>query len=380
MDRGSSRKLVPPAGYEQFQNPVEAETEESHVFDSTESGRKKSQALSLGVAFLVHGIILLILALIVIAKFRAEEIEMIVEANPASIDASLQKRSFVKKVTLDKPAPPSRRAARTITATNASAVVMPEVLDFPDLIAFGNDLGDGFGMGGFGDGRGGAKFFGTSGGGNRIILVIDTSTSMNNNCGPDGIKALRREILRTLSALSPKIRFNIICFGQYCDGYAAQPVVANAGNIARAKLWMKAYFINKKGGGAFDRTRTSQWGLRGVDSTGVKYTPISSGMVKALAGTSGGSRMDLALVAAFFQKPSSVFLIADGEPGTSKNGQKLNNTAIVDLVLQEAKRIYSGNRLPKVNCISVKGIGEAILRDIAKRFRGNYKAVDPAKV
>ena len=90
--------------------------------------------------------------------------------------------------------------------------------------------------------------------------------------------------------------------------------------------------------------------------------------------------MDLALVAAFFQKPSSVFLIADGEPGTNKNGQKLSNTAIVDLVLQEAKRIYSGSRLPKVNCISVKGIGQAILKDISRRFGGNYKAVDPAKI
>jgi len=33
-----------------------------------------------------------------------------------------------------------------------------------------------------------------------------------------------------------------------------------------------------------------------------------------------------------------------------------------------------------VNCISVKGIGEAILKDIAKRFNGKYKAVDPGKI
>ena len=79
------------------------------------------------------------------------------------------------------------------------------------------------------------------------------------------------------------------------------------------------------------------------------------------------------------QKPSSIFLIADGEPGTSKGGQKLGNSAIVDLIFQESKKIYRG-QLPKVNCISVKGIGEAILKDISKRFRGNYKAVDPSKV
>ena len=64
----------------------------------------------------------------------------------------------------------------------------------------------------------------------------------------------------------------------------------------------------------FDRTRTSEWGSKGTDNNGIKYTPISPGSVQALAGTSGSSRMDLALVAAFFQKPTSVFLIADGEP------------------------------------------------------------------
>ena len=340
---------------------------------SPEAQRKKSQVFSLGVAFLVHVIIFSILALFIIANFDSEEIEMIVEASSSNTDLVPEKRSFAKKVTLEKPAPPSRRADNTITATNASSIVMPEITTFSDIPAFGNDFGDGFGIGGFGDGRGGAKFFGTSGGGNRIILVIDTSTSMNNNCGPNGIKALRREIVRTLATLSPNISFNIICFGKDCDGFAPQPVKANSGNIARAKTWMNAYFINKRGGGAFDRTRTSEWGTRGADNNGIKYTPILPGSVQALAGTSGSSRMDLALVAAFFQKPSSVFLIADGEPGTSRNGQKLSNIAIVDLVLQEAKGIYSGSRLPKVNCISVKGIGQAILKDIAKRFGGNYK-------
>jgi len=376
MSEKRSNRFRPPEQNE----PNDFLAEEEISDDFPESQRKKSQAFSLGIAVFVHVVIFSILAFMVIANFDSEEIEMIVEASSSNADLVPEKRSFAKKVTLEKPAPPSRRADNTITATNASSIVMPEITTFSDTPAFGNDFGDGFGIGGFGDGRGGAKFFGTSGGGNRIILVIDTSTSMNNNCGPNGIKALRREIVRTLAALSPNISFNIICFGKDCDGFAPQPVKANSGNIARAKTWMNAYFINKRGGGAFDRTRTSEWGTRGADNNGIKYTPILPGAVQALAGTSGSSRMDLALVAAFFQKPSSVFLIADGEPGTSKNGQKLNNTAIVDLVLQEAKRIYTGSRLPKVNCISVKGIGQAILKDIARRFGGNYKAVDPAKV
>ena len=379
MDRAPTKKLS-------SLNKVDAGLiVENHDYDPSlnevinEGGQKNSKFLSLGVAVLLHVILFIILALIVLVHFEDQQIEMVVEAGARNSRQQIEKKSFAKKVTNEKPSPPSRPISPLITATNASSVILPDVTVPTESLAFGSGFGDGFGIGGFGDGRGGAKFFGTSGGGNRIILVIDTSTSMNNNCGVEGIAALRREIVKTLSSLSPNVRFSIICFGKDCDGFDSQPVVANASNIARAKNWMKAYFINKKGGGSFDRTRTSEWGAKGKDNNGISYFPIMPDSIKALAGTSGGSRMDLALVAAFLQKPSSVFLIADGAPGTSKGGQKLGNSAIVDLIFQEAKQIYRG-QLPKVNCISVKGIGEAILKDISKRFGGNYKAIDPSKI
>ena len=363
---------------EQLPEPEEL-TEKSAVA-ITESHRNKSRVMSLAIAGMVHVFLFLLLAWIVISNFKEEEVELVLEAAGQNLDQSMQKRSFAKKVTQDKPAPPSRMAAPTIVSNKASAVVMPEVVDFNDVPAFGADHGDGFGMGGFGDGRGGARFFGTSGGGNRIILVIDTSTSMNGNCGADGIKALRREIERTVSSLPAQARFNILCFGNDVDGFASQPIASNPGNVARAKEWMKAYFINKQRGGSFDRTRTSQFGAQGRDDKGIVYTPFAPSSVSSLKGTSGGSRMDLALVVAFMQKPSGIFLIADGVPGTQRNGKKMGNKQIVDLIQTEAKNIYRGGSTPSVNCISVKGIGAEILKDIAKRFRGTYKSVDPAKV
>mgnify|MGYP006118070625 CR=1 FL=1 len=363
---------------EQLPEPEEL-TEKSSVA-ITESHRNKSRVMSLAIAGMVHVFLFLLLAWIVISNFQDEEVELVLEAAGQNLDQSMQKRSFAKKVTQDKPAPPSRMAARTIISNKASSVVMPEVPDFSDLPAFGADHGDGFGMGGFGDGRGGARFFGTSGGGNRIILVIDTSTSMNGNCGADGIKALRREIERTVSSLPAQARFNILCFGNDVDGFASQPIASNAANVARAKEWMKAYFINKQRGGSFDRTRTSQFGAQGRDDKGIVYTPFPPSSVSSLRGTSGGSRMDLALVVAFMQKPSGIFLIADGVPGTQLGGRKLGNKQIVDLIQLEARNIYRNGPVPSVNCISVKGIGAEILKDIAKRFRGTYKSVDPAKV
>jgi hypothetical protein len=197
-----------------------------------------------------------------------------------------QKESFAKRVTLDKPSPPSRMATKAITASNvASAVVMPAVEEFNDLPASG-------------------------------------------------------------SAKSGALR------------------------------WMEDYFVNRD----FVRTCTSKWGSKGRDGKGIAYTSIAPDSISSLKGTSGGSRLDLALVAAFKQKPTTVFLIADGEPGTRRGNQAMRKKAIVDLIESEAKIIYGSGPKPKVNCISVKGIGEVVLKDIASRFKGKYKAIDPNKI
>ena len=343
---------------------------------SANADRNKARAASLLVAGLVHAIVFVILAWMVVSSLRPEEVELVVEASTLSSNPAPEKRAFSKKIVQDKPSAPSRMATKTISAANVSSpVVMPEIEEFSDFPAFGSGDGTGFGGGGFGSG-GGASFLGTSGGGNRIILVVDTSTSMPKNCGAKGIEAIRREIEKTITALAPGTRFNIICFGNDADGFASQPVPASATNKNKVKKWMADYFVNKD----FTRTRTSKWGKRGRDDKGNDYTPIPPESISSLRGTSGGSRMDLALVAAFKQKPSAIFLLADGEPGTSRGNKKMSHKQIVDLIESEAKSIYRSGIKPTVNCISVKGIGEKILKDIAKRFRGKYKSVDPAKV
>ena len=381
MDAGRFSQFAPdPSASPSEANPPTVQLDhlnEEASLALIEADRNKSRVISLGIAAMVHVLLFMVLAWIVTTVFTEDKIELIVEVASPSTQTTIAKDSFAKKVTQDQPAPPSRMATRAITAASAvSPVSMPKVDTINDEPAFGTSFGTGFGEGGVGNGRGGGRFFGTSGVGNRIILVIDTSTSMNRNCGDKGIAALRKEINKTISALSASTRFNIICFGEDADGFAAQPVAATGENVKRAKAWMKGYFINKE----FVRTRTSKYGSKGRDSKGIAYTPIPPSSVKALKGTSGNSRMDLALVAAFEQKPSTVFLIADGEPGTMKANKKLSNKEIVNLVEDEAKDIYKSSKLPKVNCISVKGIGEAILKDIAKRFRGLYKPVDPAKI
>ena len=181
MDHAPTKKLVPASDdspqliLEDYNIDLEESKKSSREFE------KKSKILSLGIAMITHVILFIVLYLIVIVNFREQEIEMVVEAGSDNVSQIIKKQSFAKKVTNKKPAPPSNPIAPIITATNSSSVTLPEIIDPTDSLAFGNGFGDGFGIGGFGDGSGGAKFFGTSGGGNRIILVIDTSTSMNNN-------------------------------------------------------------------------------------------------------------------------------------------------------------------------------------------------------
>ncbi len=339
-----------------------------------EAERNRSRAAALGIAALVHVLLVFALGWIVFSALEPEQIEVAIAASAESSEVKPTRDTFAQRVVNDKPSPPSNTATQTISSNAVSPIAVPTTDVLNDVPAFGAGFGTGFGAGGFGNGSG-ASFFGTTGGGNRIILVIDTSTSMNGNCGAAGIEALRREIDKTISALSPQTRFNIICFGNDADGFVSQPVVANPENVSNAREWMKDYFINRD----FTRTRTSKYGNAGRDGKGIAYTPIPPSSIRSLQGTSGGSRMDLALVAAFNQKPSTIFLIADGEPSTSRNGRRLSNKAIVDLIEEEGKEICRG-ALPTVNCISVKGIGEEILKDIAKRFRGKYKAVEPAKI
>lgn len=336
-----------------------------------------SKMTAVGIALLVHVLLALLLTLIVMAVLDDSPPELVVES-PGASDAppTIHKEEFSKKVTNEKPSPPSE-TSQVIVANIASPVAVPMVETITESPVIGDSTnGMGFGAGGFGDGRGGSSFFGTSGGGRNIVIVIDTSTSMIGNCGRDGCDAIIREVNKTVSKLTPGTRFNLICFGNDADALSKKGEIVSPKSQAAAKKFMADYFQNKD----WTRTRTSKFGKSGKDNKGVAYHPIMPDDFSSLKGTSGGSRMDLALVAAFEQKPATIFLIADGEPGTARRGQKLGQDALIKLLASEAKRAYgSGATMPTVNAISVKNQGERMLRAIAKEFRGKYKSIDPAR-
>jgi len=339
---------------------------------------RREKFAALGIAVLVHAALVALLAWIVVSVISEPPPEFVVASSGADTDIPDSKKDYTQSVKRDKPSPPAASSTQLMASVQPSNVAIPitdKIVDTPITLG-STGFGDGFGGGGAGDGLGSASFMGISGGGKRIILVIDTSTSMPRECSPTGIAAIRAEISRTVSALPASTEFNIICYGNSADGLFPKPIAASSDRKHRVDEFMKGYF----GVGPFPRTRTETFGDKGKDSDGIAYVPIPPDKVSGLAGTSGGSRLDLALVAAFDQKATTIFLMTDGAPSTAKDGKRLSENDIVRLVADEADRVYGKNSRPVVNCISINGIGESILKDVARKFKGKYKSIEPAKL
>jgi hypothetical protein len=375
MDAGNLPSNTPPpsaAVAAAAGSPAEVYTE-SMILSMTDE-----QIASLAVAIVVHVILVMLLALVAVAIIKEDPPELTINSTSFSTEPSINKKDYSQSFKQDKPSPPAAASTQLLTATMQSSVAIPTLDVIKDVpIHIGTSgFGMGFGGGGSGNGLGAATFFGTTGGGNRIILVVDTSTSMPGQCGPNGIQAIRDEIKKTVTTLPPSTMFNIICYGNMADGLFEKPVAADSSRKQQVEKFMAGYF----GKGPFPRTRTETFGTKGIDSDGVEYIPIPTDKVSGLKGTTGGSRLDLALVAAFDQKATSIFLITDGAPSTAKDGKRLSEKDIVKLVDDEADRVYGKNNHPVVNCISINGIGASILKDISRKFKGKYKDIEPKKL
>lgn len=207
------------------------------------------------------------------------------------------------------------------------------------------------------------------------IFVIDVSTSMPRELGTTGIASLRRDLRLKIDTLPEDQLFNLICFGDKADGFSSRPIQATKEHKALAHRFMTAYFT-----GQFRRTRTGDFGSAGL-ANGIAYTPIQPNEVLFLKGTNGGSRYDLALIAAFQQRASTVYLVSDGTPSVTKERRFLPGSTsvsredVIRTVVKAGQRLYPKER-PLVHCVSINGIGESYLKRIALAFSGQCTRVD----
>ncbi len=254
---------------------------------------------------------------------------------------------------------------------------------------FGGGKGTGRGKGigsGVGPGSGAgfvANFMGMQSAGNNLIFCIDTSGSMRTNLKEGGIAAIRRELKKVISDIPPATQFNIICFGTTGDIFKPKSVMATQDNKNEALRFMEGYY----GGGSadFGRTRTEKYGRSGKDSQGIEYVPLEPDDVKELAGTEGGSRVDLAMVAAFEQKPSTLFVLSDGAPSTKnpKDDAPMDHNDLIKLIHDKYQKIMGNISKLTVNTISIEANdekGEKFMRMLATKFGGKHKIVKPNKI
>ena len=114
---------------------------------------KKNKLVSLLISCCTIGFIMLVLGLITITIFKANEIELVVATGDNNKETTIKPDTFNETITKTKPSRPQNKTPDIVSANTLSTVNFNPT-DIPvDEIGLG--ISDGFGKGGFGDGIGG---------------------------------------------------------------------------------------------------------------------------------------------------------------------------------------------------------------------------------
>lgn len=158
---------------------------------------------------ILMGVILFLIAMTV----QKEEIPELVSYSAETENDETQKIKKVQTQVEKKPAAPSSAMARVIAANTTSPVAIPvPEINVPEVsIEFGD--GEGFGAGwgsgdGFGSG-GGGSFFGQKTSAERVLYIIDYSSSMKSQ-GREPL--MRKEMKKSLDSLVPGTKYQIVFF------------------------------------------------------------------------------------------------------------------------------------------------------------------------
>jgi hypothetical protein len=315
--------------------------------------QRRQQAAQSGIiAFIVVAMLCLILWLIAILPMFKESPQIITYQPPEQKQDEPRDRPDLARGMRPKPANSSSARARVIAAAIAApvAVPMPDNPDPTGPFGIDDDFNAGFGAGdGDGDGGGGSSFFGTARPGKRAAYIVDFSLSMTSDVikGGTRIAALKKELIRSISALNPKMNFTVIFFSHRAwgvdapgdapassgwDGFGQPPLM----NWYPATPNIKEEFLGKVR--AMNPDGNTQW-----------YPPLK-------------------MAFAMKPPPDTVYLLSDGEPRD------------FDQVLNDMDDI-NVNKVP-VDTIAFElpGTPARYMMDIAKATGGKFSMVYKGKL
>jgi len=304
------------------------------------------------VACIIVGLLCLILWLIAILPSFKDTPNIITYQPPVQKEDEPRDRPDLARGMRPKPANSSSARARVIAATTTGpiAVPMPDNPDPTGPFGIDDDFNAGWGAGdGDGDGGGGSSFFGTARPGKRAVYIVDFSLSMTSDVikGGTRITALKKELIRSISALSQKMNFTVIFFSH------------------------NAWSIDAPG----DAPAASGWNGLGATPVVNWYPALPNIKDEFLAkvrnmNPDGNTQWYPPLKMAFAMKPppDTVYLLSDGEPRD------------YDQVLNEIDEI-NPNKVP-VDTIAFElpGTPARYMMDVARATGGKFSMVYKGKL
>ncbi|MCK5806317.1 MAG: VWA domain-containing protein, partial [Lentisphaeria bacterium] len=162
-------------------------------------------------------------------------------------------------------------------------------------MGMGVGLGTGYGLGGFGTGVSNFNFFGIRGRGDKIAILLDVSVSMveEGRGGPAGFMRVKQRVAEVVTKLDEAGMFNVIAFADAARTWKRELLIGNEDNRNQAKNFI--------------------FGFNTEGNYGLKNGNVGS-MDMGIPAVGGGTRLDLALTAAFLQGADTILVISDGLP------------------------------------------------------------------
>jgi hypothetical protein len=233
----------------------------------------------------------------------------------------------------------------------------------------GAGAGSGSGSGGGGKGGSAVSFFGVSDMATRVAIVMDVSDTMFDR-QPGKFDAVKQEAAKLVQGLGINTLFNIIIYegGSVAMFPDMQP--ATDANKQKAATWIQSV------DGGRDK--------RGMSYRGA-YSKMGTGLYEG-----GGTRTDTALKQALAMRPSTIFLITDGEmsrrggPGGDQKDDKkddqsgdIDERELLSIVGEGQKPLETPARIHVIHFLTkaARDEEEKTLRSVARRNDGRFRQV-----
>lgn len=303
-------------------------------------------------------------------RIAAEEREH--RMNMAEFDAAQPKPTFTDRMSTARPTEFSLPDL-PLMPVDAAVTVDPSDIVSDQLSGLtGAGAGSGSGSGGGGKGGSAVSFFGISDTATRVIIVVDVSNTMFDR-QPGKFGAVKQEASKLIKGLGINTLFNVIIYegGSVAMFPEVQP--ASDANKVKAAAWIESV------DGGSDKAKMSYKGT---------YSKMGTGLYEG-----GGTRTDTALKQALSMRPSTIFLITDGEMSRMGGGaapqqdeedkkgdrqsSEISEAELLGIIKDGQQKMEQPARIHVVHFLTkaAREEEEKLLRSVARRNEGRFKQV-----